>query len=89
MLKISDLRLREVINVADGKMLGTIRDVELDIEEGRVRAFILPGAGSKVWGLIGRGEELIVPWENVRTIGIDCILVEVPPCMEPRRRKVG
>ena len=35
MLKTSDLKLKEVVNVLDGKRLGGITDIEIDIETGR------------------------------------------------------
>ncbi|HHV35850.1 MAG TPA: YlmC/YmxH family sporulation protein, partial [Syntrophomonadaceae bacterium] len=31
MLKISELRLHDVINVIDGKRLGMIRDIDIDV----------------------------------------------------------
>jgi len=43
MAKISDLRVREVINIADGRKLGPIKDIDIDLEQGRISAIILPG----------------------------------------------
>jgi YlmC/YmxH family sporulation protein len=78
-VKISDLRIREVVNVVDGRRLGVIKDIDIDLDEGQIRAIIVPGEG-KVFGMFGgRGEDLYVPWENIRKIGIDVILVETEP----------
>lgn len=44
MIKISELRLHDVINITDGKRLGMIKDIDIDVETGRIKAFILPGA---------------------------------------------
>lgn len=79
MVKISDLRMREVINIADGRRLGPIKDIDINLEEGRINAIILPGhgGGGKLMGFIGREEEIIVPWQKIRKIGIDVILVDL------------
>lgn len=78
MIKISDLRIREVVNVLDGRRLGLIKDIDIDLEAGRIAAIILPGQG-RFLGLFGREDELIVPWDKIKKIGIDVILVEIPP----------
>lgn len=81
MVKLSDLRTREVINVLDGKKLGSIIDIELDIERGRVVALVLPGQG-KGWSVFSKREEIIVYWDKIVRIGKDVILVEVPTFSE-------
>lgn len=77
MVKVSDLRTRDVVNVVDGKRLGNIKDIDLDVENGKIRALILPGNTGRMMGFLGRSEDLIVPWENIKTIGVDVILVEL------------
>ncbi|HAK74019.1 MAG TPA: YlmC/YmxH family sporulation protein [Sporomusaceae bacterium] len=75
MLKTSDLKLKEVVNVLDGKRLGGITDIEIDIETGRLTAIVVPGQG-KFLGLFGRNEDIVIPWEKINKIGMDVILVE-------------
>ncbi|EAX47055.1 PRC-barrel domain protein [Thermosinus carboxydivorans Nor1] len=75
MLKTSDLKLKEVINVGDGKRLGTITDIEIDIETGRLTAIVVPGPG-KFLRLFGRNDDIVIPWEKIHKIGMDVILVE-------------
>lgn len=86
MVKISDLRAREIVNIVDGRRLGVIKDIEIDMDEGRVTAFILPGdsGGGRFLGFLGREEEIVVPWEKIKKIGMDVILVEVNTFAEPR-----
>ncbi|MBS4024961.1 MAG: YlmC/YmxH family sporulation protein [Clostridia bacterium] len=76
MVKISDLRQRDVINVVDGRKLGHIKDIELDMEKGRVKAIVLPGSSS-FFGIFSRNDEVIVTWDKIQKIGIDVILVEL------------
>lgn len=76
MAKISDLRVREVINIADGRRLGQIKDIDIDLEQGRISAIILPGPG-RLMSFFGREEEIAVPWEKIKKIGLDVILVDL------------
>ncbi|CCO08739.1 YlmC/YmxH family sporulation protein [Desulforamulus hydrothermalis] len=82
MIKISDLRIREVVNIVDGRRLGMIKDIDIDLEAGRIAALILPGQG-RFLGLFGREDELVVPWDKIKKIGIDTILVEITPYQSP------
>jgi YlmC/YmxH family sporulation protein len=76
-VKISDLRMREVINVVDGRRLGPIKDIDINVEEGRILAVILPGHQQRFMGFFGREEEIVVPWEKIVKIGVDVILVDL------------
>ncbi|MGI6093622.1 MAG: YlmC/YmxH family sporulation protein [Veillonellaceae bacterium] len=80
---VSDLKLKEVINVMDGKRLGTITDIEIDIESGKLTAIVVPGTG-KFLGLFGRNEDIVIPWEKISKIGFDVILVEAAAIAEIR-----
>ena len=84
MLKISELKMREVINVIDGKRMGEIKDIEIDLERGKVRSIILPSTGGKVFRLFSKGEDLVIPWENIVKLGVDVILVEVQTFTAPK-----
>lgn len=75
MLKTSDLKLKEVINTIDGKRLGGITDIEIDVESGKLVAIVVPGNG-KFLGLFGRNEDVVIPWDKISKIGFDVILVE-------------
>lgn len=76
LVKISDLRVKDVVNLADGRRIGLIGDFELDLESGRVTAIVVPGPG-RVLGFFGRERDLVIPWRQVKRIGIDVILVEL------------
>ncbi|MEG6616445.1 YlmC/YmxH family sporulation protein [Peptococcaceae bacterium 1198_IL3148] len=76
MVKISELRTREIINVVDGRRLGVIKDIDINMEDGKISALILPGTG-RFMGLWGKDDEFVVPWEKIVKVGMDVILVEV------------
>ncbi len=76
MVRIYDMRQKEVINIKDGCRFGFICDVEIDIVEGTIKSLIVPGPG-KVFGMFGRDQEYKIPWSSVKQIGEDIILVEM------------
>ena len=54
--KISDLQERQIVNIADGKCLGNIKDVELNVLEGCIQALVLPSNGGFLGLLQNQGE---------------------------------
>ncbi len=76
MVRIYDMKQKEVINSNDGIRLGFISDVEVDLDEGKLLKIIVPGP-AKLFGMFGRGKEYQVPWDSIKKIGEDIILVEV------------
>ena len=83
--KLIDLRNKEVINVNDGTRLGQVCDVEINTDQAKVLSVIIYGR-PRVFGLFGKGEDLVIPWELVQTIGDDTILVRyLPP--EPKAKQ--
>lgn len=85
MAKSSDLRVRDVVNIADGRRLGAMADVEVDLETGRVTAIVVPGPRGFL-GLFGGGTEYLIPWERIVRIGPDVILVDLP-ASEPAKAR--
>ena len=67
---------KEVINIIDGKRLGYVQDVEANFETGEITAIIVPN-GNKIFSLGGKND-IIIPWNKIRRIGDDIILVEMP-----------
>ena len=85
-MRIAQLKYKEVISIADGSRFGYIGDLELDLESGQVRALVVPGR-RRLFGLLGRVEDLYIPWGSVRRFGEDIILVEQEPRpLSPHRR---
>ena len=76
-IRIGDLRDRDVVNINDGKRLGLINDIELDVEGGTIRAIIIPGTAGFM-GVLGRKQDMIIPWEKIVKVGVDTILVDFP-----------
>jgi len=79
--KTSELRAREIVNIIDGKKLGFPTDLEIEPQTGRIIAIVAPEPGRSFW-VFGKGGEIVIPWEKIRKIGLDVILVELPEQVE-------
>ena len=86
MNKATDFRQKEVINIATGERIGYICDVDIDMEQGRLNSVIIPGNG-KFFGLFGSEKDIVIPWDAIRTIGDDIILVDYKGIMPRREAK--
>lgn len=72
--RIVDLRDKEVVNINNGCCLGAVSDVEIDTCCAKVQAIVIYGR-SKCFGLLGREEDVVICWENIKCIGEDTVLV--------------
>ena len=91
--RFSCLRRKEVVNVCDGCRLGYVGDVECMLPDGQLTALIIPGP-YRFFGLFGRGEEYCIPWECIKQIGDDIILIDKPfqrrdPPPQRKKRRWG
>ena len=87
--RLTDLRDKEIIDVENGSRFGCALDAEIDWEAGRVGALIVPGR-PRLFGLLGREEEIVIPLEAVQRFGEDIILVNgnhLPKRNRRRRRR--
>ena len=73
--RIFDFRHKEVINISDGKRLGFIEDVDLNTENGEISSVIIPVSG-KILGVFGKDTEYVIPWDSIKKIGQDIVLVD-------------
>ncbi|MBO4407360.1 MAG: YlmC/YmxH family sporulation protein [Clostridia bacterium] len=76
--RLQDLRLREVINVHDGTRYGFVSDAIIDLKTGKITSIVIPGS-ARLMGFLGRKEDVVIPWEAIRKIGDDIVLVDYQP----------
>ena len=77
MLSTDKLKHREVINIRNGRSIGYIEDIEINLEKGTIEGIVIP-AERGLFHLFGNKEDdLIVKWDRIRTIGDDVVLVDV------------
>lgn len=81
--RLTDLRHKEVISTCDGTRIGFVDDVLLDTKTARIVAIVIFGKMS-FFGLFGRCEDYIIPWEKIQLIGEDAIIIS---CCTPNPTK--
>ncbi|NLP43710.1 MAG: YlmC/YmxH family sporulation protein [Peptococcaceae bacterium] len=76
-MRVSELRVLEIINIEDGRRLGPMIDLDLDLEKGVVKGIIIM-ASSRGKGFFGgsRNADVFIPWDKVIKIGVDVILID-------------
>ena len=71
-----DFKHKEVINITDAKRLGYVQDVTADLKTGVITSIIVPGS-NKFLNLFSSNNDIVIPWEKIKSIGEDIILVEI------------
>lgn len=77
MLSTDKLKNKEVINVRDGRSLGFVYDIEVNLESGTIDGIIIPAERGLFRFFGSREDDFIVKWDKIRTIGDDVVLVDV------------
>lgn len=83
-----DLRKKEVINQCNGYRIGFVDDLEINTKTADLCSLIVYGR-SRFFGLFGRENDCIIPWQNIKLIGEDTILVDFNAKKEPNRINKG
>lgn len=73
----SELKCKDVINIKNCKKLGRVCDLELDPCSGCICKIMVPG-GSRVLGFLSCEPNIVIPFKDIRQIGPDIILVDIP-----------
>ncbi len=82
MISTQDLRNKEVINIYDGRSLGYVYDIEVNLEKGIIEGIIVPAQRS-LFSFFGRGnDDYVIKWCDIKRIGDDVILVDVAGIFE-------
>mgnify|MGYP000660477056 CR=1 FL=1 len=77
-MRLAELTGKEIVNLADGARLGMVgeSDLVIDAQTGRVLSIILPRRGNFLSFWVER-QQLVIPWEAVRRIGKEVIIVDI------------
>ncbi len=76
MANSSDIRQKDVINITNGRRMGTIVDMHFTAD-GRISSIAVPGPFNIVGMIRGSRSDVVIPWESIVKIGEDVILVRV------------
>lgn len=73
-MRVSDLQIKDVVSMIDGRKLGRIVDIELE-ENGVIKYFIVEP--KRFFRFFGASGETSVNMNQIKKIGEDVILVEI------------
>lgn len=78
-MKLSELGVKEVVNLNNGGRLGILADSDLVIDEGsgKIISILVPDRrlSLRIFGV--EKNSMDIPWEAIRKIGYDMIIVEL------------
>jgi YlmC/YmxH family sporulation protein len=77
MVKKTELMLKDVIDINRGKKLGYIDDVDINLDEGTIKALIIPSSQYKMFRFFSKRQDIIIEWKDIHKIGEDVILVSI------------
>ena len=73
-MTLRQLCKKDVVQLGSGVKLGRADDLAFDPATARLQSLILLGR-PRLFGLLGREENLTIPWQEIETIGTDAVLV--------------
>ncbi len=75
-MRISEFQSKDVVNISDGKRLGYIGDLDINLNTGKIESIII-GPSGRVLSFFNRNDEIVISWTNILKIGRDVILVRI------------
>lgn len=76
-MRLSEFNIFEIVDISTGTRQGGFGEGNLLFEEqeGKIKALLVPGNRTRA-GFFSYNESMQIPWENIRKIGQDLIIVE-------------
>ncbi|WP_078380853.1 YlmC/YmxH family sporulation protein [Sutcliffiella halmapala] len=77
-MRLSEMSGKEIVDVKRAERLGILGHTDLEINEntGEIRSLIIPSL--KWFGLKKEGNDIRVPWQHIKKIGTDMIIIDIP-----------
>lgn len=77
-MRLSELIGKEIVNIVNGARLGVIgeSDLAIDVENGQIQHIILPRRANVFNFWVDR-QSMVIPWDLVRKVGEEVIIVEL------------
>mgnify|MGYP000754543766 CR=1 FL=1 len=75
---LSELGGKEIVNLNNGERLGIISDTDIIVDErtGKIISLLIPDRKFQL-KLFGSNRDIEIPWEAIRKIGQDMIIIEL------------
>lgn len=77
-MRLSNLNGKEIINICSGTRIGTagVSDAYIDEDSGEVINIVVP-CRKNIINMWFQSSELVIPWDMVKKIGHELIMVEL------------
>lgn len=77
-MRLGELMGKEIVNIYNGARLGVVgeSDLAFDVDSGEIRSIIVPRKNG-FFNLWMDRQQLIIPWDAVRKVGAEVIIVEL------------
>lgn len=77
-MRMGELVGKEIVNICNGSRLGVVgdSDMAINVDSGEIQSIILPRKSNFINLWIER-QNLVIPWEAVRKVGSEVIIVEL------------
>lgn len=77
-MRMCELVGKEIVNICNGSRLGVVgdSDIAINIDSGEIQSIILPRKSNFINLWVDR-QHLVIPWEAVRKVGAEVIIVEL------------
>lgn len=83
---IANFRNKQVVSVETGTVIGFVGDLEIETETGKVANLIIFGK-NKLFGALGREDDIQIPWSNIEVVGDETVLVKGSFIFKNSKRK--
>ncbi len=74
-MRLSDLQNKDVVNVLDGKKIGNIIDININLD-GNMNSLVVEKSKFFI-SMFSNKDEVEIKWEQIEKIGEDVILVKL------------
>lgn len=77
-MRMCELVGKEIVNICNGSRLGVVgdSDMAINIDSGEIQSIILPRKSNFINLWVDK-QHLVIPWEAVRKVGSEVIIVEM------------
>lgn len=74
-MRLSELSGKEIVDVNRAERLGVLGQTDLEFDEtGQITTLIIPSV--KWFGLFRNGSEVRVPWNHIKKVGTDMVIID-------------
>ncbi|MBO8128830.1 MAG: YlmC/YmxH family sporulation protein [Peptococcaceae bacterium] len=77
-MRLTELIGKEIVNIFDGARLGVVgeSDLAIDPDTGQIQSIIMPRR-TNLLNMWMERQQLVIPWEAIRKIGSEVIVVDL------------